>query len=143
MQEPARIAHAWFERVWNQGDEGAIEELFSSTGIAHGLGAEEGGKLLGPEAFKPFARNFRAAIPNIRIALNHCLVDGDLCAVHCDVTGTHTGDGLGIAATGREVRFSGMSIIRVAHGQIQEAWNSFDFLSFYQQLGALPALGQH
>jgi predicted ester cyclase len=75
--------------------------------------------------------------------LSHCIVEGDLCAVHCEVTGTHTGDGLGISATGRDVRFSGMCIIRVAHGQIQEAWNSFDFLSFYQQLGVLPALGQH
>jgi len=143
MTEPATIAHAWFERVWNQGDERAIDELFSPTGIAHGLPVQGEGKPAGPQAFKPFARDFRAAFPNIRIALNHCIVEGDLCAVHCDVTGTHTGDGLGIVATGRDVRFSGMSIIRVAHGQIQEAWNSFDFLSFYQQLGVLPDLGRH
>jgi hypothetical protein len=33
-----------------------------------------------------------------------------------------------------------MCIARVAGGQIVEAWNSFDFLGFYQQLGLLPQL---
>jgi hypothetical protein len=36
-----------------------------------------------------------------------------------------------------------MCIIRVANDQVVEGWNSFDFLSFYQQLGVLPILNQH
>jgi steroid delta-isomerase-like uncharacterized protein len=143
MKDPVTIARAWFERVWNQGDEEAIDELFSPTGIAHGLPVQPNGKIAGPQEFKRFANNFRAAFPNIRIAIRHCIVQGDLCAVHCDVTGTHTGEGLGLPATGRTVRFSGMCIIRVANDQIEEGWNSFDFLSLYQQLGALPILNQH
>ena len=142
MKDPAAIAHAWFEWVWNQGDEEAIDELFSPAGTADGLPVRRDGKIAGPQDFKRFAKNFRAALPNIRVAIRHCIVQGDLCAVHCEVMGTHTGDGLGFPATGRTVRFSGMCIIRVANDQVEEGWNSFDFLSFYQQLGVMPILNQ-
>jgi hypothetical protein len=32
-----------------------------------------------------------------------------------------------------------MTIVRVADGQIREGWNCFDFLTMYQQIGAVPA----
>jgi len=134
---PKEVLHTWFERVWNQGDESAIEELFSPTGVAHGL---PGGPIEGPAAFKPFARSFRSAFPNMKIILSQSLIEGDLCAVYCEVKGTHTGNGLGFAASGREVTFIGIVIARVDNGQIQEAWNSFDFLSLYQQLGLVPQI---
>jgi predicted ester cyclase len=53
---------------------------------------------------------------------------------------THGGDGLGMAATGRTAIISGICIARVENDQIVEGWNSFDFLSLYQQLGLLPAM---
>jgi predicted ester cyclase len=43
-------------------------------------------------------------------------------------------------ATGKPAVFSGMCIARIRDGQIVEAWNSFDFLTFYQQLGVVPQL---
>lgn len=127
--------HEWFERVWNRGDESAIDDLLSPTGVVHGL---PGGEIEGPAGFKPFARNFRSAFPNINIAIRRCVTEGDLCAAHCEVTGAHTGDGLGVPPTGRRISFEGMTIVRAEDGQVQEAWNSFDFLSLYQQLDLAP-----
>ena len=134
---PSEVLRSWFTRVWNQGDESAIDELYASNAIAHGLSIvpREG---RGPDAFKSFFRPFRSAFPNIRIEVLHCVCEGDLCAVLCEVTGTHTGDGLGVAATNLPVRFTGMTMARVTNGQIQEGWNSYDFLAFYQQLGIEP-----
>ena len=139
---PAEVTRAWFERVWNQGDESAIDELFAPDGIAHGLTVQGDEPIKGPEAFKSFARAFKAAFPDLKIVITRSLVDGDYCAVHCDVAGTHTGDGLGTSATGRPVRFSGMSMVRVKNGRIEEGWNSYDFLSLYQQLNLAPKLGK-
>ncbi|HEX8177354.1 MAG TPA: ester cyclase [Pyrinomonadaceae bacterium] len=34
-------------------------------------------------------------------------------------------------------RSSGMTIVRVENGKIAEAWNNFDFMSMFRQLGAL------
>jgi len=49
----------------------------------------------------------------------------------------HQGDGLGFAATNKPVDFTGMLIVRVKDGQIVEAWNEFNFMDMYSQIGAL------
>ena len=40
--------------------------------------------------------------------------------------------------TNRSVEFTGMTMARVVDGRIVEGWNSYDFLSMYQQLGVQP-----
>jgi predicted ester cyclase len=56
------------------------------------------------------------------------------------VTGTHTGDTLGIVPTGRKVDFEGMTIARIVRGQFVEGWNCYDFLTMYQQIGVVPPI---
>ena len=74
--------------------------------------------------------------PDIHIEITHCLAEGELAVVRCRVTGTHTGDGLGVKATNRSVDFTGMTMARVVEGRILEGWNSYDFMGMYQQLWA-------
>ncbi len=135
--EAEAIVREWFERVWNEGDESAIDRLLAPTAVGYGL---PGGPIHGGENFKPFARGFRSAFPNLHIEIIRTVTEGHLCAAHCRVTGTHRGDGLGFAATGREMAMEGMDFMRVEGGLIHEGWNSFDFLLMYQQLGVIPQL---
>ncbi len=44
---PAEVLHTWFERVWNQADESAIDELLHPTAIAHGLTKADGSEVRG------------------------------------------------------------------------------------------------
>ena len=131
----SEVLRAWFARVWNEGDESAIDELYAPTAVAHGLPAAS---MPGPEGFKPFVRNFRSAFPNIRVEITHAVSEGELGVVHCRVTGSHTGDGLGVAATNRAFEFTGMTMARVVDGRIIEGWNTYDFMAMYQQLGIEP-----
>jgi steroid delta-isomerase-like uncharacterized protein len=133
--ESMAVVHRWFEEVWNKGREEAIDELFSDEGIAHGLVGENGQELRGPAEFISFFRKFRGAFPDIQVTIEDCITEGDKAAVRCRVQASHTGEGLGIAATGRPVEFEGMSIVRVREGKIVEAWNNFDFMSLNQQIG--------
>lgn len=135
------VVHTWFRRVWNEGDESAIDELFSPTGIAHGLPTPDGQPMHGPAAFKPFFHKLRSAFPDTKVTISHDVTEGDRCAVYCHVEGTHSSDAWGFPGTGRRVSFTGMTIIRVKDGQIEEGWNSYDFLSLYQQLGVIPVIG--
>jgi steroid delta-isomerase-like uncharacterized protein len=125
------IIHRWFEEVWNRGREDAIDEMMSEDTVTHGLEAE----IRGPAAFKPFYRKFRAAFPDMRITVEDVLVDGDMIAARCSVTGTHTGPGLPVPAGGKPANFTGMCIARVKDGKLIEGWNNFDFLSLYRQIG--------
>lgn len=130
----------WFEEVWNKGREEAIDEMFAEEGVANGLVDETGQPLRGPAGFKPFFRKFREAFPEIEVVVEDAVAEGEKVAARCTVRGRHRGDSLGFAATQRPVEFTGMTIVRVRDGKIVEAWNNFDFMNMFQQLGALQTI---
>ena len=127
----------WFEEVWNKGREEAIDEMFAEDGVAHGLGDEPGRDIRGASEFKPFFRSFRGAFPDIEVVVEDTIAEGDRVAARCSVRAKHSGHTLGFAATHRPVEFHGISIVRIRDGKIVEAWNNFDFMTMFQQLGAL------
>jgi steroid delta-isomerase-like uncharacterized protein len=129
------LAHRWFEEVWNKGRAEAIDEMFACGGIAHGLTDQQGNELCGPEGFKPFFESFRSAFPDLEVIVKDTVSEGDKVAARCVVRGTHRGEGIGIAPTGNPVEFTGMTIIRVRDGKIVEAWNNFDFMAMFEQVG--------
>jgi predicted ester cyclase len=133
---PDAVARAWFEEVWNKLDESAIDRLMHPDALAYGLGPEP---LRGPAAFKPFFHTFRQSLSDIHIDVVRTVVEGDTCVALCHVTARHTGHALGGPATDRPVDFWGTSWSRVKDGQLVEGWNSFDFLTMYQQLGWVGA----
>jgi steroid delta-isomerase-like uncharacterized protein len=136
-EENKALFRRWFEEVWNKGRAEAIDELFAADGIAHGLAGAGGEELRGPTDFREFHRSFRGAYPDTEITVEDMIAEGDKVAVRCTVRATHRTDALGFAATNRPVAFEGMCIVRIRDGQIVEAWNSFDFMTMYQQLGVM------
>ena len=137
---PEAVAREWFEQVWNKGSEEAIDKYLAADARMHGLSGPDGKPLLGPEGFKPFWRQFRSAFPDIRISVARTISEGEFVAVHCHVSAKHLGHGLQVAPTQKPIDIWGMGMARIHNGQVVEAWNSFDFMSLYQQVGILPAL---
>jgi len=133
--EAKTIVHEWFERVWNQAQPSAIDELLAEDARIHGLKGPDGSDVGGPAEFRQMHEAFCQAFPDIRIDVEDCLTDGDRIAFRCRVRGTHSGAGLGREATGHAVEFMGMGIIHVRDGRIAEAWNTFDFLTMNEQIG--------
>ena len=131
------LVRRWFEEVWNKGRAEAIEEMFDEEGVAHGLADETGAPLRGPANFRDFHSKFRGAFPGVEVVVDDAISEGDRVAARCTVRARHEGDTLGFAATSRHVEFTGMTFARVRDGKIVEAWNNFDFMSMFQQLGAL------
>jgi len=134
-EENKALIRRWFEEVWNEGREEAIDEMFAADGVAHGLADEGGEELRGPAGYKPFFRRFREAFPDIRVTVEDCVCEGDRAAARCSVRATHGGDALGVAATNSPVEFEGLVIVRVRDGKIVEAWNQFDFARLNRQIG--------
>jgi len=130
----ASFIHRWFDEVWNNQSEAAVDEMFAEDGIGHGLGGEP---IRGPEEFKTFHRAFISAYPDLKVLVEDAVVEGDKIAARCRVTGVHQGHGIGLAPTNQPVEFTGMVIVRVKDGKIVEAWNEFNFMEMYKQVGAL------
>ena len=131
------LIRRWFEEVWNKGRAEAIVEMFADDGIAHGLSDDVDNPLRGPKGFLSFHAQFRDAFPNIEVIVEDQIAEGDKVATRCSVRGKHSGDSLGIAATQMPVEFTGVTITRIRDGKIVEAWNNFDFMKMYKQLGAI------
>jgi steroid delta-isomerase-like uncharacterized protein len=131
------LIRRWFEEVWKKGRADAIPEMFAADGIAHGLSDDPEKPLRGPAGFLPFHSQFREAFPDIEVVVEDQVAEGDMVATRCTVRGKHQGDSLGFKATNSPVEFTGMTITRIRDGKIVEAWNNFDFMKMYRQLGAL------
>ena len=136
-EENKALIRRWFAEVWNNGRADAIPEMFAANGIAHGLSDDAANPLRGPAGFLPFHAQFREAFPDIEVVVEDQIAEGDKVATRCSVRGKHAGDSLGFAATQAPVEFTGVTITRIKDGKIVEAWNNFDFMKMYRQLGAI------
>ena len=132
---PESILRAWFDGVWNRGDESAIDRLLHADGLIHGLPSPDGKPIRGPHNFRPFYQAFRSAFPTIQVELSQLMTTPQRAVAYCRVTGTHKGNGIDIPATGRPVEFYGFAMCEVKDDKVVECWNCFDFLTMYQQLG--------
>ena len=124
------LGRRWFEQVWNQGRREAIAEMFAPDGIIHDGGTES----RGPEGFYPFFDRINASFSDMRLIVEDTFGEGDKICIRWSCTATHTGNGLGLAPTGRTVSMTGISVIRVLGGKFVEAWQNWDMLGLMEQL---------
>ena len=136
------IQHRWFEEVWNNGRADVIDEMLDPNVVLHGLADPSGNEVRGAEAFKSFYKGFRAGLPDIQVIIEDTVSEGEKVVTRCTVKATHTGDGLGVSATGNTVEFTGMCMTIEKDGRVVECWNSFDFLTMMQQIGLISPPGQ-
>jgi steroid delta-isomerase-like uncharacterized protein len=125
------LARRFFDEVWNQGDESAIDRY-----IAEDAAGNDPTFGTGREAFRTQWRNWRSAFPDLHFAVEDLVAEGDKVVTRWTLTGTHQGEFLGIAPTGRRISVAGMSLDRIAGGQIAEGFDTWDELGLHRQLGA-------
>jgi predicted ester cyclase len=86
-------------------------------------------------ALKQHIAYAEAAFPRYEMIVEDILADKDEVTVRFTMRATHTGEYMGIPATGKQVAVPGIIIYRVAGGKIVEHWMQFDAVSMMQQLG--------
>ena len=112
------------EELWNHtGDLDAAVDLFAA-GQA--------------EAAKQGAANFRRGFPDVISTIEDLIAEGDEVAARWRSRATHQGDYMGIAPTGNEVEFTGISFYRIEGEKIAESWTVEDQLGLLRQIGAFP-----
>jgi predicted ester cyclase len=134
--DAATLIRRWFDEVWNQGREEAIDELLSKDATMWGIG-RPGESSKGSSEFKKFHKTMLSALSGTKITLDHVVQEGDTAFARWTVTAKHTGGGLATEATQKQLKISGMSACRVREGIIVEAWNVWDQIGMARQLGIL------
>ena len=117
----------WCRRVWVERDEAVIDQMMAADTAAHGL---ERQTLVGPEEFRSFHRAICALLRDTALVVDHHIEPDGWLAALCTFTGT--------GRDGREVAITGAIHARIEGGKILEAYNQFDFLGLFAQLGQLP-----
>jgi predicted ester cyclase len=128
------LLHRWFDEVWNQKREEAIDEMMTEDVIIHGLGDEP---IVGRENFKLFFLFFISDFPDFLVWVEGVVAGGEKLRCRCTVRGTHTGEGLGFAPTNQPVEFTGGGLCQLTDGRFSEVWNEFDFMKMNTQMGVL------
>jgi len=95
--------------------------------------------MTGVQALKQVWVTLLQAFPDLHVAIEDVLAEGDKVVYRNTVTGTHQGEYRGLAATGRSVTYNEIFIIRFADGLIAEIWGVVDVLAQLRQLGVFPA----
>jgi steroid delta-isomerase-like uncharacterized protein len=133
------IARRVFEEVFNAGNLDLIDELASPDAVIHFGGAQP---LRGLESYKRAFTASQPSFPDMHFTIEDMIAEGDRVVMRWTMRGTHRGEYLGVAATGRQVTEGGVSIYRIADGKVVEGWVYSDELGVMQQLGALPEPAQ-
>ena len=79
---------------------------------------------------------FLAAFDPLRHEILLLLGEDDLVAAHQRWSGRHVGEFLGCGASGRDVAFSSTAVLRIAGGEIAQAWDEMDTGALVAQLSA-------
>lgn len=128
----------WYHEVWREGKNETIHELLAPNASLHGQIAPDV-EVRGPEGFIAFAENIRKTFPDTEVVVEDIFAVDDKVVARWVAIGTHTGDGLGVPATGKRIRVTGITIARFVSGKIVEGWDNWDRLGMMEQIGAYSA----
>ena len=136
VKQNMELMQRWFQEVWNEGKTQTVYDLMSPNAVGRGQTGPRGAEVHGPAEFVPFVERLRAAFPDMKVTIEDIFGAKDKVVVRWATTMTHTGDGLGLASTGKQVQLTGTTIVRILKGQIVEGWDNWDQLGMLEQIGA-------
>ncbi len=90
----------------------------------------------GPQGFIDFFTMMRNAFPDLGLEVNHLVTDADNVSFAYTVSGTHKGEFMGVAPTGKSFSVTGLQIGRFENAKLVERWGSSDELGILKQIGA-------
>ena len=127
MKQGQELLTTWFRRVWQEENAEAIDEMYAGGKVA-GLGSQV---LLTPTDFRQFHGAMLAMLAEVHITIDKCVEDDTWTSALCTLRAKNR-------ITGTPVVLTGTVWCRIEHGKIQEAYNHFDFISLWEQLGLIP-----
>ncbi len=128
QMDKKNIIKDWYQRVWVDMDFSAVDDYFTPDTEAEGLLPDFA---IGANDFKVLVPMCRALVTNVEVSVDKVIEEGDWVSALTSTRAINPKTGLPLAAHGQ-------LFCRFRDNQIVEAYNAFDFLSFFEHIGALP-----
>ncbi|MDK0521594.1 ester cyclase [Streptomyces sp. ML-6] len=124
----------FFHEIAVGGHLDAIDEVFAADYTDHDI-AKDARSVVGSDRLREDVARWRAAF-DFTFDLDRQICEGDDVVTLWTWTGTHKGEFMGIAPTGRQCVMSGTTIFRFENGRIKEGWWHEDLMGLMRWLGA-------
>jgi steroid delta-isomerase-like uncharacterized protein len=135
MRDPRDVVRAYYETVWSRGETERAAEFLAPDVVDHDpLPFPD--RRPGADGVVQVVGIVRAGIPDLERTIEDQIAEGDRVVTRFLDRGTHAGELLGIAPTGRAVVVRGINIERVSDGRITELWHIEDIAGLVAQITA-------
>jgi steroid delta-isomerase-like uncharacterized protein len=145
-EENKALVRSFFEEVWNKGNyeflDDAYDPNFKLNVMWQNPAAGGSGGKTGTEAAKEVISGWRDSVPDLHVTIDEQLAEGDTVVSRHTSEGTHDQTMMGIPATGKRFKMTGITFTRCADGKMVEAWTHWDMLGLLLAIGIIPPLGQ-
>jgi len=129
------LLRRYYDEVINKKNLAAIDEFIDPNFVNHALPP---GMPAGIEGERQVFSMYTTAFPDTHFTVEDMITEGDRVVARLSVSATQHGAYMGLPATGKHVRFTGIDIIHLAGGKLVERWGEMDMLGMLQQLGVVP-----
>ncbi len=130
VEEQNKALATRFMDAYQKGNIAALKEICSAAFVEHGVG-----QAFSLDQVIETLKGNMAIFSGFTIVVGDMIAKGDRVAVRYHMKVTHTGEGLGIPATGKKAESTGIEILRFENSKIAEAWTEQDVLGLLMQLG--------
>lgn len=139
IEENKAITRRMVETVQNEHNLDSMDTFFVPDFINHveAPGHASGGTAV--ELAKIVFRQLFAAFPDLHATIHTQVAEGDRVVTHKTLRGTHQGEWMGVAPSGRTITFAVTDILRLEDGRMMEHWVVEDRSALMQPLGLLAA----
>ena len=138
-QNKAIIRRVWDEMT-NQRKLDLVDELFADDYVVH-VNVPGMEVIRGRDAFKQALPALYTAFPDLHETIEDMVAEGDKVVVRTSWTGTHQGEWMGVAPTGKKVAVTAIAINLFVNGKMVEGWREDNLLGLMIQLGVIPTTG--
>ena len=107
-----------YDEMWNGASPGLAAEIFAR-----------------PEGVERFVTQFLLSFPDLQHTVEEMVAEGDRVAVRFSAHGTHTGQWLDFAPTGRSIQYTGVTLAHIAGDKIVEHQTWWDKAGLMEQIG--------
>jgi steroid delta-isomerase-like uncharacterized protein len=132
-EDDKAAARRFFEDGWNTGDAAQLKAFLGDQFISHNSFD------VAIQSSDDYCRGvtaYRKAFPDLVTSVEDVIAEGDRVVVRGTDRGTHRGEFMGKAASGRFVTTTWIEIFRMESGKAVEGWLEADTTGLVNQLGA-------
>ena len=128
------IVRRFIDEIFLGGNFESVDALLTEDFTPHSWGSMQPGR----DGLKEAIQRVQQGISDERMTIEDMIAEGDRVAVRLTSSATHTGDFMGMPASGKRYEIGEIHIFRIRDGRVSEHWHQADFMGMMKQLGSSP-----